>query len=91
MQPYFSFNPHPDLPVISDGYLPLYGDKIIGYMIYEPSSSCLTTPKPSRLNIFGWLSCFLLGFFCFPCCFVPCFFSSFYDGYQIALYKYPTI
>jgi hypothetical protein len=76
---YFSPAPHPDLPIV-DKYIPLPGQRLIGYMIYEKPNTCVVAPKPDRLSNLGWACVMVLG--CIPCCI-----SSFYEGFQIAVYE----
>lgn len=86
-KPYFSDQLRSDLPVYESNIVPLPGQVVIGYMIYEAPTSCFVTPNPSRLNNLGWFSVFILTLFFWPLMCVPCCINSCYDGYQVPVYR----
>lgn len=83
---YFSPTPHPDLPLV-DQYIPLPGQMLIGYMIYEKPNTCFVIPKPGRLSDLGWVSVMVLGCLACPFMCIPCCLSPFYEGYQVPIYE----
>lgn len=85
-KPYFSSHLRNDLPVVESNIVPLPGQVVVGYYVYEPPSSCLVSPKPGRLNGIGWFSVFLLTILFWPLSCLPCCIGSCYDGYQVPFY-----
>lgn len=86
-KPYFSHTLRNDLPVFESNVVPLPGQVVVGYMVYDPPRSCLVSPSPSRLSTVGWLSVFFLTLLFWPISCVPCCAGSCYDGYQVPVYN----
>ena len=85
-KPYFSSRLRNDLPVVESNIVPLPGQVVIGYMVYEPPNSCVVSPNPGRMNGIGWFSVILLTIFFWPLSCVPCCMGACYDGYQVPVY-----
>lgn len=84
-----SFSPtlRADLPLLSPETIPLPGQKVVGYMIYESPSTICVSPNPSRLSVGGWLTSGLLCLVFWPIACLPCFLGYFYQGYQVPVYE----
>jgi len=78
----YSVTKHPYYKVVYPKNLQT-GETIKGWWIKDVPSGVCTTPNPCEMNPCGWLQVFGCFLIAWPCCFLPCFFSSNYDGYQI--------
>jgi hypothetical protein len=87
MTTYFSNEPHPHYRVIYPTHPMSHGSCIKGYWVTPPPKGFFTTPKPSEMSTLGYVAvtaCFLVFW---PLTCLPCFCSTFYDGYQIPVYN----
>lgn len=87
VKPVFSTHLRLDLPIIEPNYVPLPGQMVVGYYVYEKPRGCLTRPKPESLSFLGWASVVCLGFLFWPLMCVPCCLSACYEGYQVPVYQ----
>lgn len=87
VEEYFSSTPRADLLMVEPPYIPLPGQTIIGYNIYERPKGCFTRPRPSKLSILGWITVFCTALIFWPAACIPCCISAFYEGYQVPIYN----
>lgn len=83
--PYFSTERHPTYSVIFPNIRS--GLPIRGWMVYEPPSGCLTSPRPSEMSMLGWFSVLAATLLFWPVMCVPCCCSCSYDGYQVPVFE----
>ena len=51
-------------------------------------NKCLVAPKPSKINVFGWINIVVLALLCWPLSCIPCCCSFSYDVCQRPVYGY---
>lgn len=79
-------HPLPDVPLILPKYPPHHQDVIVGYqLVYNDWCSCVS-PKPRRMNLFGWLAVLGLSITCLPLFPIPCCLSGSYNMVQRPVY-----
>ena len=61
---------------------------LLGYELVEPDF--FITPRPNKMQCFGWCGVFTLGILFWPAMCVPCCMGCSYPIQQRALYGHPT-
>lgn len=82
----FSAVPAAHYPVVEPPLPPLPGERLTGYMIYDPPRAWVVPPCERNMTALGWLQVILATLFFWPAACVPCFCGCNYDGFQHPVY-----
>ena len=77
------------LQMLPPEYPPLFNDMILWYEIIYQTNSCndlIVKPRPSRMNMFGWISVIITSLIFLPASCIPCCLSTSYNVSQRPVY-----
>lgn len=79
----------PGIPIFEPEEVPLPDEVVVGYRIVESSDNLLVKPRPSKMNMTGWISVVVCAICFWPVSCVPCCLSCSYSRYQVPVYGKP--
>ena len=76
----------PGIPIFEPEQVPLPGEVVVGYKIIEVKDNLFVRPRPSKMNMTGWISVVVCAICFWPVSCIPCCLSCSYSRYQVPVY-----